>query len=142
MSRKSRIWCVAFAVLLPVVLATLSCSFYSDGPVILPEIYFMSGADYVSYDTIVNAGDTVTIGVRTRQAQLYDKLTTLKRSVSYDENAERMVEVIDVPYAYTDRFNYDFIFQVRQVAGTEKYTITITNNEGRSNAVSVTLTVR
>ena len=109
-----------------------------------PTLEFKTGAGYTSSDATVAQTTSVLIGVHGEKAEGEgeDVLKTFSITYSYDGGAEaayRPTEILDA--SQEDSFDEDIPILTRGVAGTEKYTFTITNRDGLVTTKSITLTV-
>ena len=108
----------------------------------LPEIAFKTGGSYLSADKTVAPGESVTVGITADKTEDKDVLKTFNVSVSYDGAANTTVSNESIPSAQEDHFEKDVTLTARNQTGTEKYTFTVTNRDGLTNSVSLTLTVQ
>lgn len=108
----------------------------------LPDIEFVTGSAYTSGDKTVSQGETVLVGIHAAKTEDKDVLKTFNESVSYDGGAATSVENISLSGAQGDEYDVDIPIVARNQAGTEKYTFTVTNRDGLTNSVSLTLTVQ
>ncbi len=129
-----------FALLLSVITFFGSCK-KDEGK--LPNISFKSGADYVSTDVSRPAGDTIAIGIIASKAEDADVLK--KFNISDSVNGTSAVTVYDLELTGTDGDSFDYDFHV-PVGGnhgeTHKLTFTVTNRDGLTNQVSLTVTIQ
>ncbi|MEO6758859.1 MAG: hypothetical protein ABIO24_05350 [Saprospiraceae bacterium] len=108
----------------------------------LPNIDFKTGATYTSSDITVAKNEPVLIGIQASKAEDKDVLKSLNESVSFDGAAATSLESTTLSGTDGDNFSKDYLIVTRNQAGTEKYTFTVTNRDGLTNSVSVTLTVQ
>ena len=108
----------------------------------LPNIGFISGIAYMSGDKTVDKGQTVLFGIQASKSEDKDILKTFNESVSFDEAAPITVQNITLSGAEEDNYTVEVPITVRNQAGTEKYIFTVTNRDGLTNSVSLTLTVQ
>jgi|ERR1043165_1442585 hypothetical protein len=108
----------------------------------LPNINFKTGGTYTSADLHLDAGDVVTVGIHATKSEGEDVLKTLNESVSVNGATATTVQTITIPSAQEDEYNNDFNITAAGASGTTlKYIFTVTNRDGLTNAVSLTLTV-
>ena len=108
----------------------------------LPAIEFKTGAGYVSADKTVAQGETVLVGIDASKTEDKDVLKTFNVSVSFDGGASTSLLTQTLSGSEGDHFETDFPMTARNQAGTEKYTFTVTNRDGLTNSVALTLTVQ
>jgi hypothetical protein len=108
----------------------------------LPNIAFKTGAGYTSANATVAQGSTVLIGIDASKSEKKDVLKTFNISKSYDGGANTTVENTDLSGSNEDNYSRDYSIVTRSQAGTEKYTFTVTNRDGLTNQVTLTLTVQ
>lgn len=108
----------------------------------LPLIEFQTGGAYVSADKTVSKGETVLVGIHAEKTEDKDVLKTFNASGSFDGAAG--ISLLNQTLSGTDGdvFDLDIPITVRNQAGTEKYTFTVTNRDGLTNSISLTLTVQ
>lgn len=108
----------------------------------LPAIEFKTIAGYVSTDTTVAQGDAVLVGIIAQKTEDKDVLKTFNVSASFDGGASTSLLTQSLSGSEGDLFQADMPITVRNQAGTEQYTFTVTNRDGLTNSVSLTLTVQ
>jgi hypothetical protein len=108
----------------------------------LPNIAFKTGSGYTSSDATVSKGDTVKVGITASKSEDKDVLKKFDASRSYDGGASSSFVSADLSGSDGDNYSRDVEIATRNQAGTEKYTFTVTNRDGLSNQVSLTLTVQ
>lgn len=108
----------------------------------LPAIEFKTGGSYVSADMNVAKGATVTVGIHAEKTENKDVLKTFNVSVSLDGGGNTSIQNTALSGSDGDHYETDVPLTVRNQAGTEKYTFTVTNRDGLTNQVSLTLTVQ
>lgn len=109
----------------------------------LPNIAFKTGESYTSADKSIASTDSVLIGITASKSEGEDVLKTLNISASVNGAASTTVAngQISIPSAQEDSYSGDFTFKPAATSGnTIKYTFTVTNRDGLTNAVSLTLT--
>lgn len=107
----------------------------------LPDIEFVTGTGYTSSDATVAAGGTVTIGIHAEKTEEEDVLKHF--NISLERNGTAAISVYDqeLTSAEEDEFDFDFSPTLSTSAGeTFKFIFTITNRDGLTNQVSLTLT--
>lgn len=108
----------------------------------LPAIAFKTTAGYVSADKTVAKGESVLVGIDASKTEDKDVLKTFNVSVSFDGGASTSLLTQALSGSEGDHFETDFPITARNQAGTEKYTFTVTNRDGLTNSVTLTLTVQ
>ena len=106
----------------------------------LPNIDFKTGTGFVSTDTIVDAGATITIGIEASKSEKKDPLKKFNISLSIDGGADATVYSEDLSGDDGDNYEYDFTTTVGNSVGQlNTYTFTITNRDGLVNQLSLTV---
>ncbi|HJW27840.1 MAG TPA: hypothetical protein VJ508_01185, partial [Saprospiraceae bacterium] len=104
-------------------------------------IEFRTEAGLISADATVAAGSTVTIGIHAEKAEAQDVLKKFNISLSKNGGTAITVYDEDVTGADQDAFDFDFTPTLATLAGDNyKFTFTVTNRDGLTNNVSLTLT--
>jgi hypothetical protein len=107
----------------------------------LPLISFKTEAGYTSSDATVSAGTDVTIGIIASKAEEADVLKHFNVSLSIDGGTSTTLEDLELTGSDGDAYNVDYTFTVPPPAGHHfKLTFTVTNRDGLTNQVSLTLT--
>jgi hypothetical protein len=122
------------------VIGTLSSCEEDEGK--LPDIKFKIGAGYTSSDDTVAKGDTVKVGITAAKTEDKDALKKFDVSRSYDNGTSSSFINKDLSGTEGDSYSTDVEIVTRNQAGTEKYTFTVTNRDGISNQLTLTLTVQ
>ncbi len=112
-----------------------------------PTISFKTGAGYTSANANATSGNSILIGIEAAKAdseeESEDVLTHFNITKSVNGGAGTSVYDIDVPDANEDDYDYDFSTTAGATLGdTEKYTFTITNRDGLTGQISLTITVQ
>jgi hypothetical protein len=108
----------------------------------LPEIRFITGGAYQSTSTTLAQGSSFKIGTVSNKSEDKDVLKKFNISRSTDGAAAVSVFDKDLSGSEADEFTYDFTGVMDSVPGqTNKYTFTITNRDGLTNQLNLTLTV-
>jgi hypothetical protein len=106
-----------------------------------PEISFRTGAGYTSSDATVMNGSDVLIGIHCAKSEDVDVLKHFNASVSVDGSANTSLDDVELTGADGDVYDVDYTFTVPPEAGhTYKLIFTVTNRDGLTNQVSLTLT--
>ena len=100
-----------------------------------PTITFKGGGTYTSSDASVAAGSAITAGITASDA---DKIESFKLTIEYSSNPGNPFTMDSVVNSKT--FDYDITRTTQAVAGTETWTFSVTNKEGRTANVSFTIT--
>lgn len=137
--KKSVFSLAAIAVLFVALVNFTSCE-KDEGK--LPNISFKTGAGYTAADKTVNSGDTVMVGINASKSEGEDVLKTLNISKSVDNGASTTVQNVTIPTSQEDSYSGDFNLVAGAAGHTEKYSFTVTNRDGLTNTVSLTLTVQ
>jgi len=125
-------------IILPVVIFLSSCE---KDKMIPPTLDFTVGAGYVSADGHLALNTAYKIGVDAKRTESKDDLKTFSVTLSLDGAAATTVESLTLTSAQAAEFTKDYNLVTRNVAGTEKYTFTITNRDGLITTKSITITV-
>lgn len=132
---------ISAIALLGITMFTVSCE-KDEGK--LPEIMFKTGAGYTSTDVNKVAGSEITIGIEAEknEEEKEDVLKKFDISKSVNGGTNTSVYNVDLEEAEGDAYAYDYTTTVGTTAGdTEKYTFTVTNRDGLTNQVSLTITI-
>ncbi|NVO21638.1 MAG: hypothetical protein HXX13_18200 [Bacteroidetes bacterium] len=109
----------------------------------LPNISFKTGGTYVSKDTTLPAGTAITIGINASKAESKDVLKKFNISQSVNGSSATTVYDKGLSGSEGDSYAYDYATTVATTAGqTSKYTFTVTNRDGLTNQVFLTVTVQ
>ncbi|MEO6038626.1 MAG: hypothetical protein ABIQ93_09435 [Saprospiraceae bacterium] len=108
----------------------------------LPNIAFKTGATYTSADMTVSKNEPILVGIEASKAEDKDVLKTFNESVSFDGAAATTLENTALSGSDGDKYSTEVLIVTRNQAGTEKYSFTVTNRDGLTNTVSLTLTVQ
>lgn len=106
-----------------------------------PTIDFTTGAGFTSADGHIALDTDFTIGVDAKRTEDKDDLKTFVVTVSYDGGAETSIDNVTLTSAQAGEFTKDYDLTTRNMAGTEKYTFTVTNRDGLITSKSITVTV-
>jgi len=106
-----------------------------------PAISFKTGPGYISSDTIVAANSVLFIGIHAEKTEEENVLKHFNASVSRNGGANVTVDEAELTGADEDAYNVDYTFTVPpEVGDTHMLTFTVTNRDGLTNQVSLTLT--
>jgi hypothetical protein len=106
-----------------------------------PAIEFRTGAGYTSSDTTVAVNSIVFIGLHAEKTEEEDVLKHFSASESVDGGANVTLDEAELSGADADVYDVDYTFTIPAQAGhTYKLTFTVTNRDGLTNQVSLTLT--
>ncbi len=108
----------------------------------LPNISFQTGVVYTSADKTVGKNEAILVGIQASKAEDKDVLKSFNESVSYDGATATTVQNITLSGSEGDNYTVDVPIVTRNQAGTEKYSFTVTNRDGLTNTVNLTLTVQ
>ncbi len=131
-----KIFLAAFAAL--IALCISSCE-KDEGK--LPNIAFKSGGIYTSTDKTIAVGDSVVLGINASKSEDKDYLKTFTISKAIGGGAAAEIFNEALSGASGDAYTHDITLH-GTVAQSEKYTFTVVNKDGLTNAVSLTLTVQ
>lgn len=132
---KTNILCLA------IIFGVASFSSCEKDEMIPPTLDFTTGSGYISSDAHVALNTNFKIGVVAKRTEDKDDLKTFVVTVSYDGAAATTVENLTLTSAQGAEFTKDYNLTTRNVAGTEKYTFTVTNRDGLITSKSITITV-
>ncbi len=135
---KKTIQTLSIFILMASFITFISCK--DEGK--LPTISFKTGTGYTSADVTVAKGATIKIGISAAKAEKKDILKTLNVSQSLDGAANTTLQNLTLSGTEADAVEKDFDLVMRNTAGTEKYTFTVTNRDGLQGQVSLTATVQ
>ncbi len=107
----------------------------------LPAISFKSGGIYTSADKTIAVGDSVVLGINASKSEEKDYLKTFTISKTIGAGASAEIYNEALSGATGDSYTHDITVH-GTTAQTEKYTFTVVNKDGLTNAVSLTLTVQ
>lgn len=109
----------------------------------LPAISFKTGGTYITMDTSLTAGSTFTIGINASKSEDKDVLKKFNISKSVNGGAAATVFDKDLSGSEGDNYSYDFTSTLESTVGqTNKYTFTVTNRDGLTNQLSLTVTIK
>lgn len=109
----------------------------------LPTIAFKTGTGYTATNATVAKNTPVLLGITAAKAEPADVLTLFAITRAYDTaKTGSPIYTQSLTGASGDAFSKDTTITTRNVAGTEKYTFTVTNRDGLINSVNLTLTVQ
>lgn len=106
----------------------------------LPQISFKTGGSYISKDDSLAIKTGFIIGINAAKSEKKDVLKKFNISKSIDGGASVSVLNKDLSSSEEDNFSFDYNDSMGSVVGQKtKYIFTITNRDGLTNTVSVTL---
>ena len=108
----------------------------------LPNIAFKTGTGYTSADKSVGKNEAIKIGIQASKAEDKDVLKSFNSSVILDGGTLTTLQNITLSGTEGDNYSVDVPITTRNQAGTEKYSFTVTNRDGLTNTISLTLTVQ
>jgi len=106
-----------------------------------PTIDFTTGSGYVSADSHIALDTDFKIGVTAKRTEDKDDLKTFVVTVSYDGGAETTIDNVTIPAAQAGEFTKDYDLTTRNIAGSEKYSFTVTNRDGLITTKTITIAV-
>lgn len=109
----------------------------------LPNLGFKTGGSYISTDVTQVPGSSITIGITASKAESADVLKKFNISKSVNGASSSSVFDKDLTGTEGDAYNYDFVTTVDTTNGQKsKYTFTVTNRDGITNQLSLTVTTQ
>lgn len=106
-----------------------------------PEISFKTGAGYTSSDTTVAANSILKIGIHAAKAEEEDVLQHFNASHSVNGGSNVTVDEAELTGPNQDAYDVEYQFIVPgDVGHIHKLTFSVTNRDGLTNQVSLTLT--
>jgi hypothetical protein len=125
-------------LLFVVILSFSSCELFDKHE--KPNIQFKTGTGYTSADATVAKGATVKVGIIADKTE--DAMKTYNISYALDAAATTTTkETFTLTSSEEGHYEKDYEFTVRNQAGKEKWSFTITDRDGNIAQLSVTLTV-
>jgi len=106
-----------------------------------PTIDFTTGSGYTSADSHIALDTDFKIGVTAKRTEEKDDLKTFVVTVSYDGGAETTIDNVTIPAAQAGEFTKDYDLTTRNIAGSEKYSFTVTNRDGLITTKMITIAV-
>lgn len=106
----------------------------------LPNISFKTGGNYLSKDDSLAVKSAIVIGISASKSE--DKDVLKKFNISKSVNGGSSVSVLnqDLSSSEEDNFNFDFNTNVDSTVGqSTKYIFTVTNRDGLTNSLSLTV---
>jgi len=108
----------------------------------LPNISFKTGGIYTSSDTALAGGTSFTVGINASKSEEEDVLKKFNISLSIDGAASTTLYNEDLTGTNEDVFEIDFNATLGNTVGqVNKFTFTVTNRDGLTNQVSLSITV-
>ncbi len=109
----------------------------------LPNINFKTGLTLLSQDTSLTAGTSITIGINASKAEDKDVLKKFTVSKSVNGAAATTVYTEDLSGTNGDNYTHDYT-EVLAGSGGDiiKYTFTVTNRDGLTKQVMLTVTIK
>lgn len=107
----------------------------------LPAISFKTGGIYTAADKTIAVGDSVVLGINASKSEEKDYLKTFTISKAIGAGSATEIYNEALSGATGDTYTHDITVH-GITAQTEKYTFTVVNKDGLTNAVSLTLTVQ
>ncbi len=130
-----------FKVLVPAAMLLLSSCEKDEGK--LPSISFKTGGTYISSDATITGGTTIMMGIEASKSEDRDVLKKFNISRSVNGGAETSLQDKSLSSSEEDTFSTDFNFTLDTTKGqTNKFIYTITNRDGLTNQVALTVTVK
>ena len=105
-----------------------------------PSIAFKTGTDYTSASVTVAKGSSVKVGIIASKKE--DDMKTYNISYAYDgASSTTTKETFTLTGNEVTSYDKDYDFTVRNQAGTEDWSFTITDKDGNIAKLSIKLTV-
>lgn len=106
-----------------------------------PNLAFKTTAGYTSADVSAAAGATVLTGINASKAEDKDVLKTYNISKTVNGGASTTLVTIALTGTQADSYSMDYPITVAATTSTkEVYTFTVTNRDGITNSLSLTVT--
>lgn len=106
----------------------------------LPAISFKTGGNYVSHNDTIAVDSNIVIGINASKSEDKDVLKKFNISKSINGGSSSSVYDVDLTGDDKDNYNYDFRTKVDNVKGqSTNYSFTVTNRDGLTNTISVTV---
>lgn len=106
----------------------------------LPNISFKTGGAYISHDDSIAVDSNIVIGINASKAEKKDVLKKFNVSKSVNGGGAQSVYSVDLSGGDQDNYSYDYNTKVDNVKGQKtQYSFTVTNRDGLTNTVSVTV---
>lgn len=132
---------ILFALICVSLIAVISSCEKDEGK--LPNISFKTGGAYITTDTSIAAGSTIIIGINASKAEDKDVLKKFNISKSINGAAATSEYDKDLSGSEGDNYSYDFTRTLESTVGQKnKYTFTVTNRDGLTNQVAITVTIK
>ena len=106
-----------------------------------PVINFKTGAGYTTSDTTVAGGTILLVGIHAAKAEDADVLKHFNVSATVDGVANQTLDDIELTGTDGDVYDVDYNLTIPDEAGhTYKFTFTVTNRDGLTSQVFLTVT--
>lgn len=106
----------------------------------LPSIGFKAGGSYISSDTTISGSVAITMGIIASKSEKKDVLKKFNISKSVNGGAATSVFDKSLSGSEGDDFKYDHSTTVETTVGqSTKYIFTVTNRDGLTNQVSLSV---
>ncbi len=106
-----------------------------------PDMSFKTGSTYVSADVTLPMDTTIKVGITATKTE--DELNTYNVSYAYDgATTTTTSQTFELTKDDEESYTKDVNITTRSVAGTEKWSFTITDKDGNTTVKSITLTVQ
>lgn len=130
-----------FKVLVPAAMLLFASCEKDEGK--LPNISFKTGGSYISSDATIAGGTTILMGIDASKSEDRDVLKKFNISRSVNGGAESSLQDKSLSSSEEDKFSTDFSFKLDTIKGqTNKFIYTVTNRDGLTNQVALTVTVK
>jgi hypothetical protein len=122
------------------MIALISCEF-DEGK--LPNIKFKTGDNYISRDTTLDASHDLLIGITASKSESNDVLKKFNISKSINGGTSESLFSQSLSGSDGNNYSYDYSTLVDTTKGQfAKYTFTVTNRDGLTNQVELTVTTK
>ena len=127
-------------LLVSIIMAITSCE-KDEGK--LPNLAFKTTVGYTSTDVTLAGGSPIVMGIIASKSESEDVLKKFNLSKSVNGGAATTVYDKDLTGTQGDAYSYDYATTVDATTGQKsKYTFTVTNRDGITNQLSVTVTTQ
>ncbi len=129
-----------FFIIVLIGISDQSCKKDEGNP---PEINFKIGPGYTSSDTTVAANSILLVGIHAAKTEEQDVLKHFSVTLSINGGDKVTVDEAKLTGAQQDEYEVDYTFTVPTESGQKnKIIFSVTNRDGLTNQVSLTLTVK
>lgn len=116
---------ICLGVVVLCLLSASSCNRDDDGPVVNPTINFVTDSGYTYLNDTLPPSDTLKVGVVIRAGN--EDLRTFMVRSTYDQQQPVITDSLPIG---SDTFEFEKQIILRSVAGTEKWSFGVAENDG------------